>query len=191
METNQGVRPKLAIVVTFVGVACFGWVVRYTLAQGGDRTRPKVDAPADLPLVKPEPLGDLDAAAKGSTVEDEDPEKAAKAFVDQNRRVAEDRLKSLKDEAEKLRSRLRKVEAGIRRWETLVSALNREEDAPTARAASEAEALADRDSRRLEPVPRARAKVNANAVSDPGSPDELQPIAAPKAAEPEPPPAPR
>jgi len=54
---------------------------------------------------------------------DEDPEKVVKVFVEQNKKQAETQLKNLKDEAEKLRTRLQKVEAGIKRWETLLEAL--------------------------------------------------------------------
>ena len=43
----------------------------------------------------------------------DDPEKNARAFVEQNRKVAQGELKNLKDEAERLRTRLGKVEAGI------------------------------------------------------------------------------
>jgi hypothetical protein len=54
-----------------------------------------------------------------------DPEKAAQDFVSENQKRAESELKSLKDEAEKLLSRLRKVEAGIKRWESLKDALQK------------------------------------------------------------------
>ena len=53
----------------------------------------------------------------------EDPEKAALAFVEQNQKQAESQLKNLKDEEANLRARLRKVEAGIKRWESLLGAL--------------------------------------------------------------------
>ena len=45
------------------------------------------------------------------------------AFVEQNQKMAESQLKNLKDEEAKLRDRLRKVEAGIKRWESLLGAL--------------------------------------------------------------------
>jgi hypothetical protein len=54
---------------------------------------------------------------------EEDPEKAAQAFVEQNQKLAESQLKHLKDEEARLRARLQKVEGGIRRWETLLDAL--------------------------------------------------------------------
>ena len=53
----------------------------------------------------------------------DDPEKAALAFVEQNQKMAESQLKNLKAEEAKLRDRLRKVEAGIKRWESLLGAL--------------------------------------------------------------------
>ncbi len=57
--------------------------------------------------------------------ENDDPEKTAQAFVAQNKKVAEAQLKTLKDEEAKLRSRLQRVEAGIKRWEALLSALEK------------------------------------------------------------------
>jgi hypothetical protein len=53
----------------------------------------------------------------------EDPEKVVTVFVEQNQKRAETQLKHLKDEAEKLRTRLRKVDAGIKGWESLLEAL--------------------------------------------------------------------
>lgn len=53
----------------------------------------------------------------------EDPEKAATVFVEQNEKHAEAQLKALRDEEAKLRDRLRKVEGGIKRWESLLGAL--------------------------------------------------------------------
>ena len=75
---------------------------------------------------KSEPAGSHDAPIAG---EADDPEKTVQAFVDQNRKVAEGQLKSLKGEAERLRARLQKVEAGIRRWESLLAALEKSEAA--------------------------------------------------------------
>jgi hypothetical protein len=57
--------------------------------------------------------------------ENDDPEKTVQAFVAQNRKVAESQLKNLKDEGEKLRARLQKVEGGIKRWEALLAALEK------------------------------------------------------------------
>ena len=58
-----------------------------------------------------------------SPAEGDDPEKVANVFLEQNQKLAEAQLKALKDEAEKLRARLTKVEAGIKRWDRLLEAL--------------------------------------------------------------------
>ncbi len=67
--------------------------------------------------------GPPDPAGPGN----DDPEKNARAFLEQNRKVAQGELRNLKDEAERLRTRLGKVEAGIRRWEALLAALDHSE----------------------------------------------------------------
>ena len=66
----------------------------------------------------PVPVAPGDAAS-----ETDDPEKVASAFLEKNQKVAETHLKALRDEAEKLKTRLHKVEAGIARWESLLGAL--------------------------------------------------------------------
>jgi len=66
----------------------------------------------------------------------DDPEKAAQAFVQENEKLAELQLKALKDEADKLRARLRKVEAGIKRWQSLKEALQRSQAATGTEAKS-------------------------------------------------------
>jgi hypothetical protein len=58
--------------------------------------------------------GPLPPTAPVAALEAEDPERVVKVFVEQNQKRAETQLKHLKDEAEKLRARLRKVDAGIR-----------------------------------------------------------------------------
>jgi hypothetical protein len=71
----------------------------------------------------PSPAPVAAAAPNPSAADNEDPEKAVQSFVDQNQKVAETQLKNLRDEEAKLRARLQKVEAGIKRWEVLVEAL--------------------------------------------------------------------
>ena len=61
--------------------------------------------------------------------ETDDPEKVATTFLQQNQQLAEAHLKALKDEAEKLKARLSKVEAGARRWERLLAALKQSQSA--------------------------------------------------------------
>lgn len=64
-----------------------------------------------------------------SPIEAADPEKLAGEFLDQNQKIAEAQVKSLKEEAEKLKARLTKVEAGIKRWERLLVALKQSREA--------------------------------------------------------------
>jgi hypothetical protein len=69
-----------------------------------------------------------------ATPDADDPEKVATAFLEQNQKLAEAHLKTLKEEAEKLKARLLKVEAGIKRWDSLLVALKQSQiaapDAP-------------------------------------------------------------
>ncbi len=53
-----------------------------------------------------------------------DPEKDAEAYVCRSRHEAETRIKALNAEAEQLTARLKKVQAAIKRWETLRAALD-------------------------------------------------------------------
>ncbi len=57
----------------------------------------------------------------------DDPEKDAQAFAEQNRKLAESQLKTLKEEEARLRARLQKVESGIERWQALLEALTQSE----------------------------------------------------------------
>jgi len=57
----------------------------------------------------------------------DDPEKDAQTFAEQNRKLAESQLKTLKDEEARLRARLQKVESGIKRWQALLEALKQSE----------------------------------------------------------------
>jgi hypothetical protein len=68
-------------------------------------------------------LAPVTGAAGNQAVEVDDPEKVAIVFVEHNYAHAEAQLKSLKEEAEKLRARLAKVEAGIKRWDRVLVAL--------------------------------------------------------------------
>jgi hypothetical protein len=75
-------------------------------------------APANAPAPAPVVVG-----PDHSPLEAEDPEKVASDFLEHNHKFAEAQLKALKEEAEKLKARLAKVEAGIKRWDRLVEAL--------------------------------------------------------------------
>src|SRR5262249_2349218 len=128
----------------------FGGEVKALAPKPGSPLPP---APVASALSELEPLARNTAPAG----ESEDPEKNVQAFVEQNRKVAETQLKNPRDEAEKLRTRLKKVEAGIRRWEALLTALQASEVAPE---------------RGLEPIPQARRGFNAAATPRPSAGEE-------------------
>ena len=156
-----------------------GWVARSTRAQDGPKPVSPA-APSSQPaspseeLPSPAPLNQhSDALLPPATSPDatapnpagpgnDDPEKNARAFIERNRRQAQGELRSLKDEAERLRMRLGKVEAGIRRWEALVAALENSEKIATAKAAEPARRSANTPSQLAEasevpaPPPSAR-----------------------------------
>jgi hypothetical protein len=144
--------PKLAVALVIAGLTLAGWVVRGTWAQNppqapGSATTAAPPATEVAPLLPPGSDGQTVVPApvvtSGSSIElvpgtgipatgqSDDPEKNVQAFLEQNRKVAEGQLKNLKDEAEKLRSRLQKVEAGIKRWEALLAALQNSELEPS------------------------------------------------------------
>jgi hypothetical protein len=143
---------SLVVAVLVAGLIGVGWMVRSSWAQDQKPATPAAPRPEASPeplqppteakpseLLPPEPAAadfspktsvplptappdsppTIDAAA--------DPEKAAQAFVDQNKKMAMGQLKNLKSEAERLRARLQKVEAGIRRWESLLAAIEKSE----------------------------------------------------------------
>jgi nucleotide-binding universal stress UspA family protein len=81
-------------------------------------SREPVPIPTSAPAPPPVVVG-----PDHSPIEAEDPEKVASEFLEQNQKLAEAQLKALKEEAEKLRARLTKVDAGIKRWDRLLVAL--------------------------------------------------------------------
>lgn len=88
---------------------------------------PPVEAGLDLPVApRGGPSDDLSPTPIPPRAE-ADPEQAAQEFVEKNQKVAEANLAALKKEAEALQSRLRKVEAAIRRWEAVAHALKQSE----------------------------------------------------------------
>jgi nucleotide-binding universal stress UspA family protein len=99
-----------------------------------------------------------------SPIEAEDPEKVATEFLEQNQKLAEAQLKALKEEAQKLKARLTKVEAGIKRWDRLLVALNQSQGAAAVEGA---------DPER--PVFKSEAKVPAEAHDDAPPPTRAEP----------------
>jgi hypothetical protein len=157
VRVPDGIAPRLVIASMIAGVTLIGWVARSTRAQDGpptSATKPPAESappePAPSPLQLPPkaeapgsvsespmpiaPPGQDAPAPTAAGPENDDPEKNARAFAERNRKEAQDELKKLKDEAERLRTRLGKVEAGIRRWEALLSALENNERTVTINA---------------------------------------------------------
>ncbi len=100
--------------------------------------------------------------------EGEDPEKVASAFLEHNQKLAEAQLKSLREEAEKLRARLTKVEAGIKRWDRLLQALKQSQGPG---AVEQTSARPARQFRVVSPAARADVLVPGD------EPTELSPVA--------------
>jgi hypothetical protein len=87
------------------------------------------------PIATPQPVGagelpaepkrDTPAPSPASAAHDAltDPEAAAKAFVERSQKEADGAIQALGKEAEALRARLQKVEAGLARWESVKEAL--------------------------------------------------------------------
>jgi len=154
-----------------------------------DLQSPEAQLPPSTPLDAPpvtadssKPLNAPPVVASDDRVESEDPEKAALAFVEQNQKHAESQLKNLKNEEAKLRARLQKVQAGIRRWETLIGAFKQNQGsvvvvaprAPTTRV----EVGRDSEPHELEPVvpgpkslgiPQSRVESPVQPTDDPPS----------------------
>lgn len=77
--------------------------------------------PSEIPPAPAQALAPSGDVGVESTTDD--PEKSALAYVEQNQKMAESQLKNLRAEEARLRDRLHKVEAGIKRWESLLGAL--------------------------------------------------------------------
>ncbi|WP_165249149.1 hypothetical protein [Paludisphaera soli] len=81
------------------------------------------------PIAAPEPIAVPEPApAARPRPSADDPDAKARSFVERNRKEADEQLKALREEAAQLKARLGRVEAGIRRWESLAEALDRSED---------------------------------------------------------------
>ncbi len=101
----------------------------------------------------------------------DDPVQSARAFVERNRKEAQDELKKLKEEAERLRTRLGKVEAGIRRWEALLAALDTSEQVAPPQTSRP---IPSDHPTELEPAPAAR-RPPALRESEPNPPKPTDP----------------
>jgi hypothetical protein len=125
---------------------------------------PRLPATPTEPLVEPVAVKSAALPAEPVMTLPEDPEKSAQSFVEHNEKEIEDYLKKLTTEAAELRTRLSKLEAGITKWERLLTAL---------KAVRE-------QAGELEPIPPAKPKPGAaRAASATTSPATASSAAAP------------
>jgi hypothetical protein len=82
---------------------------------------PVAETPSILPIGRP--LPPAKERAPETNLPSADPEAAAVAFVERSQKEADEAIRALGKEAEALRSRLQKVEAGLARWESVKEAL--------------------------------------------------------------------
>jgi hypothetical protein len=82
------------------------------------------EQPVSVKAHSPERAATTTSVGEASTLMHmEDPELSAQAFAERNQKEAEQRLKALTAEAESLRTRLNKLESGIKMWENLLNSL--------------------------------------------------------------------
>lgn len=98
--------------------------------QGLNATRSEpiaADGPAGSEVDSEETVvpGDATLAAESG----EDPEKSALAFAEGAQKLAEAQRRALKDEETRLKARLQKVEAGIKRWDNVLAGLKQSQGA--------------------------------------------------------------
>jgi hypothetical protein len=87
---------------------------------------PPVSPVAETPSIPPsigQALPPAKEPAPETNLPTADPEAAAVAFVERSQKEADEAIRALGKEAEALRSRLQKVEAGLARWESVKEAL--------------------------------------------------------------------
>jgi hypothetical protein len=137
---------RLAIAGVAAGVCLIGWMSQTSSAQPQDPPPLQIErgknASQDLPVptvaevASPSGASAADSDSPPSSAEaatpmtrDEDPEKTALTFAEDNQKQAEGQLKTLREEEAKLKSRLLKLEAGIKRWESVLVALKQSQAA--------------------------------------------------------------
>ena len=113
----------------------------------------------------------------------DDPERGVIVFVEENQKHAESQLKALKEEAEKLRARLTKVEAGIKRWDRVLEALKQSQSTVATVSPDD----------RAPASPKANVPTEQPVLKDPGPPggqaSTLTPVDAPSSPRTSPEPA--
>jgi hypothetical protein len=125
----------LALHVIVCGLVFFAWVGRDSIVAAQSTDARVVDAATSPGAHRGPEFRDraraTNAAPRAPVVvgsnealrEAQDPEEITDDFLDQNQKLVEAQLKSLKEEAEKLRARLTKVEAGVMRLDHVLEAI--------------------------------------------------------------------
>jgi hypothetical protein len=152
-------------------------------------------APAMPPTAPPRVLPSPSSTAAGTMA---DPEAAAFGFVERTTKEADDAIKALAKEAETLRARLQKVEAGLTRWQAVKTSLEAHCERATWKARTPADGPVSEDeqaaarSRTLRPLPELS---ESPLVLPPTRPAKLKPTqfdaVAPPPVAPAPSPAPK
>jgi hypothetical protein len=120
-KTLAGIITALVVVVGVV-----------SMAQGPPELSPLPPPPTEESKALPEQVGATpDApplpgtAVLPPTATTDDPVQAVEAFVQRNRKEADDAIMTLTQERDSLRARLQKVEAALGRWKAVAGALER------------------------------------------------------------------
>ena len=138
----------------------------------------------------PEPVARAQAAAppEGLAPGTDDPEQSAQSFVERSQKEAEEHLKALTAEAEQLRSRLAKLDSGIKKWQNLLTALKAAQQGLPALSAALASGAEDPGE--LEPIkpgtpgPRNDKRVKWASASAGAASTNLQPLPSTESAPP-------
>jgi hypothetical protein len=134
-------RWTLAGIIT----ALFVVVGLASMAQGPPESNLLPPPPTEEAKALPEQVGVTPDAPPLPGAAQEDPMQAVEAFVQRNRKEADEAIKALTQERDSLRARLQKVEAALGRWKAVAGAL--EQSQATAAQPVQADAV--------EPAPEA------------------------------------
>jgi hypothetical protein len=141
-RTLAGIIAALVVVVGVVSMA----------------QEPPEPSPLPLPAAEEAKAALLPGAAQAR----DDPMQAVKAFVQRNRKEADEAIKTLTQERDSLRERLQKVEAALGRWKAVAGAL--EQSQATAAQPVQADAV--------EPAPEAGPALIDLPLAPGGTPGE-------------------
>ena len=96
-----------------------------SMAQGPPEPNPLPPPPTEEAKAADAPSLPGTAVLPPAVVTTDDPMQAVEAFVQRNRKEADEAIKTLTQERDSLRARLQKVEAALGRWKAVAGALER------------------------------------------------------------------